>query len=291
MPTYDHAGFTFDYSDSGPDDSHTDDSHTDDRASDETVILLHGFPQSGRSWDRVTPLLVDAGYRVLAPDQRGYSPGARPRRRRDYTIELLTGDVLALADAVGVDRFHVVGHDWGGAVAWSLGANHPDRIVTMTSLATPHPKAMLSAMTSSNQALMSWYMVAFQVPGIPEWMVTNGLASGRFVETLVESGLPATEAAANVEMLRNGAARGAFNWYRALPFSKPSAVGDVDVPTLYVYGDDDLALGVRAAELTADHVKGEYRYERLRGADHWLPETSSVEVSTLVIELLEKHPI
>ncbi len=277
MPSsYDHDGFTFDFDDSG-------DGHP--------VVLLHGFPQSRRSWDRLIPTLVDAGFRVLAPDQRGYSPGARPRQRRAYTVDLLVGDVIALADAVGLDRFHVVGHDWGGAVAWALGADHGDRVATVTSLSTPHPTAMLSAMTRSNQALRSWYMALFQLPWLPEWMATNRLATERFTAKLTASGLPTEEAAANVRLLRDGAARGAFNWYRALPFDPPGGVGVVDVPTLYVYGDADFALGPKAAELTQHYVTGDYRFERLLGADHWLPETAADEVATMLLRHLRDHPI
>ncbi|MEI2639114.1 MAG: alpha/beta fold hydrolase [Microthrixaceae bacterium] len=185
LTSYRHDGCLFDVDDSGGGGDGQNGGNV------ETVILLHGFPQSRTSWRELTPQLVDRGYRVIAPDQRGYSPGARPRRRRDYTLDKLAGDVIALADAADVERFHVVGHDWGGAVAWALGANHSDRVASVTSLSTPHPQAMISSLMSSDQLLRSWYMLYFQLPVVPELMVTNPILAGRFKSMLLSSGLPA----------------------------------------------------------------------------------------------------
>src|SRR5205814_3021424 len=138
----------------------------------EVIVLLHGYPETKESWDGVIPGLVDGGYRVLAPDQRGYSRRARPKGRRAYGSEHLVGDVLALADAAGAERFHVVGHDWGGAVAWYCAMWHPERVKTMTSLATPHPSAFVRSLLTSTQLLHSWYFLLYQLPAIPEWMTT-----------------------------------------------------------------------------------------------------------------------
>jgi pimeloyl-ACP methyl ester carboxylesterase len=167
---------TFDVVDAGPPEA-------------EAIILLHGYPQSSASWRSVSPGLAAAGYRVLAPDQRGYSPGARPTGRRAYVMGELVGDILALADQAGIDRFHLVGHDWGGAVAWALGTDHPDRLHTLTVLSTPHPRALLRSMSTSIQALRSWYMGLFQVPRLPEWLTLAG--EGRFAwSSMLRSGLP-----------------------------------------------------------------------------------------------------
>ena len=132
------------------------------------VLLLHGFPQTSASWGPVARRLAAAGYRVLAPDQRGYSPGARPSGRRPYRVEELAADVVALADAAGGGPVHVVGHDWGAIVAWALAALHPERVTTVTGVSVPHPAAFFRAMTRSRQALLSWYTYAFQVPGLAE---------------------------------------------------------------------------------------------------------------------------
>jgi pimeloyl-ACP methyl ester carboxylesterase len=272
LDSYRHDGLTFDVDDLGGD--------------GQPVILLHGFPQTKESWHQVAPVLSEAGYRVLAPDQRGYSPGARPPRRRDYSLDKLVGDVLALADAAGVGRFHVIGHDWGGAVAWGLGASHPERLASLTSLSTPHGRAMGRALLTSSQALKSWYMLAFQVPSLPEKAVSSG---DRLRRSLVGSGLPEAQADASAALLRGGGARGAINWYRAMPFSPPSMAGPISVATLYVYGTDDFALGRRAADLTGGHVTGPYRYEVLDGVGHWIPERGDL-VNPLLLEHLAAHP-
>src|SRR5690349_17488584 len=151
MNEFRRGPLVFDVTDSGPPDG-------------EVVVLLHGYPENRTSWSAMTPLLTAEGYRVLAPDQRGYSPTARPRRRRDYRASELVADTLALVDASGAERVHVVGHDWGGAVAWAFAAAHPERVQTVTSLTTPHPRAMQAAMLRSAQLLKSWYMLMFQLP-------------------------------------------------------------------------------------------------------------------------------
>ena len=124
------------------------------------VLLLHGFPESAAEWTHVIPVLAAAGFRAVAFDQRGYSPGARPREVSAYRVGALAADVLAVLDAAGVERAHVVGHDRGGAVAWYLGGRHPERVETLTVLSTPHPRALARSMTRSLQPLRSWYTIA-----------------------------------------------------------------------------------------------------------------------------------
>jgi pimeloyl-ACP methyl ester carboxylesterase len=252
----------------------------------EVVILLHGYPETKESWDAVIPGLTGAGYRVLAPDQRGYSPGARPKGRRAYSADKLVGDVLALADAAGADRFHVVGHDWGGAVAWYSAMWHPDRVATMTSLATPHPSAFAKSLVTSTQLFKSWYFLFYQLPRLPEWTAASPFGKPRFRATLLRSGLPPEKLDAYMAVLdQPGAMTAAINWYRAVPFTPPSQLRPVTVPALYVYGAGDFALGRRPADLTARYVTGPYRYEILTGVSHWIPE----EVPDLVVEHLLDH--
>src|SRR4051794_10696090 len=157
-------------------------------------------------------------------------------------MERLAADVVALADWAGIERFHVVGHDWGGAVAWALAARHPERLRTMTSLATPHGQAMRQALLSSDQLLRSWYVAAFQLPWLPELGV-RGPGASAFRRTLERSGLDAGDAEAYTAKLREpGAATAALSWYRALPFLRSEDLGPSKVPTLYVYGAEDFAL-------------------------------------------------
>ncbi len=243
-----------------------------------TVILLHGFPQDASSYDGVVPALTAEGFRTLVPTQRGYAATARPTRRRDYRLEELVADVLALVDAAGAADVHLVGHDWGGAVAWGLAGLHPDRVRTLTVLSTPHPAAMTSAMWHSNQALRSWYMAAAQLPFVPELLLARNMA-----KTLQDSGLPAAAAARYAAaMAGDGALTGALNWYRALPFALRSPVPDITVPTTFVWGTRDFALGRYAAEATGGHVGGDYRFEPLK-AGHWLPETRPDQVAAAIL--------
>ncbi len=273
MEQFTNDGFTFEVTDAGS-------------SSDDLIVLLHGFPESRSAWTHVTPHLVKAGYRVLAPNQRGYSRGARPKARGAYTLTKLGGDILAMADQAGVDRFHVVGHDWGGGVAWELAANHPERIKTVTSLATPHPLAMVKAITRGTQLFKSYYMVMFQLPVIPE-AAFAGRMSKRTWASLGKSGLPDEYIAEYSQLMREpGAARGALNWYRALPVGSPTGVGAVNIPAMYIYGTKDLALGRKAADLTGDYVKGPYRYEILDGVSHWIPEEAPDTTAELVLDFV-----
>jgi pimeloyl-ACP methyl ester carboxylesterase len=276
MEQFQHDGLTFDVWDLGP-------------ADGELVVLLHGYPQTKAAWSDVAPRLAEAGYRVLAPDQRGYSPGARPKGRRQYTLDLLTADVLALADAAGATRFHVVGHDWGGAVAWALAMWHPERLRTVTSLATPHPKAFQRALVTSRQLFLSWYAIYFQLPWVPEWSARFGPTRRLFERALDRSGLPEKHKAEYQAVLDGREAiTSTLNWYRAGPLTPPGRLGPVGVPTLYVYASADIALGRLAADLTARYVTGGYRYEVLEGASHWIPEAAPDVVVKLLLEHLSE---
>ena len=253
----------------------------------EAVVLLHGFPQDSRCWSEVTPTLHRAGLRTLAPDQRGYSPGASPTDVSAYRVSTLAADVLAVMDAAGVASAHVVGHDWGGAVAWYLGAHHADRVDSLTVLSTPHPAAMAHAMTRSLQPLRSWYTVAVQVPVLPELLLARTLEPA-----LRLSGLPAHLARQYGQRFASPSAlHGPLAWYRAAGRRPPWQVldgvgagsGDVAVPTTYVWGQHDPALGRAAAQATRDHVSGDYLFVEL-DAGHWLPELHPDEVAGAVLD-------
>jgi pimeloyl-ACP methyl ester carboxylesterase len=275
MQQYTRGAYTFDVDDSGPQDA-------------PAFVLLHGFPENRTSWAALTPLLTAAGFRVLAPDQRGYSPGARPLRRRDYVLSELVEDVAALIDAAGTAKVHLVGHDWGGAAAWAFAQAHPDRLHTVTSLTTPHPRAFLKAMVTGTQALHSWYMAMFQLPGLPELGIT-ARGGENLRKSLLAAGLPADAAERYVAPLRDRtAARAAVNWYRALPLSRPDR-RKVTVPAMYVYATGDRFLGRKAADLTADYVAAPYRYEVLEGRSHWLHEEAADEVAQLLVDHARAH--
>jgi pimeloyl-ACP methyl ester carboxylesterase len=249
----------------------------------EPVVLLHGFPQTAACWIQVAETLAAAGYRVLAPDQRGYSPGARPAAVRAYRMPELVADVLVLAEAAGAARFHLVGHDWGGAVAWALAGQHPEQVATLTSVSTPHPRALAAALLTSGQLLRSAYIGFFRIPGCLSscW----GLADRGLRFLLARSGLgPAWANSYARALAEPGALAAALAWYRAaIPFGM--AVPRVPVPTRYVWGSGDPALGRRAATTTGRWVAGPYRLDVLEGAGHWLPENHPEELA----ELLREH--
>ena len=195
----------------------------------------------------------------------------------------LVDDVIALLDQAVIEQAHVVGHDWGGAVAWALAGNHPDRVRTLTVLSTPHPKAFRRALSSSDQAARSQYMQFFQLEGIAEQKLLEN-DGVRFNDLLVASGLDHETARGYVEFLREPEAlTGALNWYRAMRHRSAANVPKITAPTLYVWSTNDVALGREAAELTARYVTGPYRFEILDGVSHWIPEEVPERAAELVL--------
>lgn len=265
MDRFSRDGLVFDVTDAGP-------------RTGEAAVLLHGFPQDRTAWDRVAPLLHAQGLRTLALDQRGYSPGARPSGRAAYRLSECARDVVALLDAAGIRRAHVVGHDWGGAVAWLLAGRHADRLRSATVLSTPHPRAMAASMLRSSQPLKSGYIGFFQLPLVPE------ISLGRSLEGFLHRALPAEIASRYAARMREpGALTGALGWYRAIPLSFREQVPQVATPTTYVWGRRDPFLGRDAAERTREHAMGAYRFVEL-DAGHWLPEKRSAEVAAVVLD-------
>lgn len=251
------------------------------------VLLLHGFPQTSWSWREQIPVLADAGYRVAAPDQRGYSPGARPTSVEAYAREAIVGDTVALAAALGADRFHLVGHDWGGAVGWQVAGREGRHLLSLASLATPHPQALADAYAGrlgGDQSSRSAYVDLFRAEGAEQGMLANDAAGLRLV--LMGAGLDEQEAAPYLDALGTPEALGAaLNWYRAMSLSDVDGLGPIDVPTLYVWGTDDVALGPEVALATADHVAGPYTVVSAE-CDHWLPEHAAPIVNSALLEHL-----
>ncbi|MGM0385437.1 MAG: alpha/beta fold hydrolase [Actinomycetota bacterium] len=272
MDRFTRDGLIFDVRDGGP-------AHAA-----EAAVLLHGFPQDSSAWGAVTPALHAAGLHTLAPDQRGYSPRATPGRRDAYALGELVGDVVALLDAAGLERAHVVGHDWGGGVAWALAARHPGRVASLTVLSTPHPAAMAWAVTHATQGLHSWYMLAFQVPWLPERVLARGVRRFYRSTALPE---PHVERYA-ARFGRPEALTGPLGWYRALPLAAGggAGAGPVRVPTAYVWGMRDPALGRAAAERTGQYVMAPYRFVQI-DAGHWLPETHPGAVAREILRVVD----
>jgi pimeloyl-ACP methyl ester carboxylesterase len=254
------------------------------------VILLHGFPQTSWSWRPQLGALAAAGYHAVAPDQRGYSPGARPLAVADYRVEHLVADVLALADALGMDTFDLVGHDWGGMVAWLLGAHHSDRVRSLSIVSTPHPLALRHALSGGDptQVAQSSHTGGFCRPDVPERLLLGADGSGSGLNRLFEaSGLDPGPTRAYLDVLTQpGALTAVLNWYRAMQGSELENLPPVSVPTLYVWSSGDAALGRSAAEASGAFVSGSFRFVVLDGVSHWIPEAAPEELGRLLLEHL-----
>jgi pimeloyl-ACP methyl ester carboxylesterase len=276
ITTFTRDGLVFDVRDTGP-------------ADGIPVLLLHGFPQSSHTWDAVSPLLHARGYRTLAPDQRGYSTGARPRSRRAYRAAELTADVVELVDRAGLGPLHLVGHDWGAVVAWEVAARRPDLLRSLTALSVPHPAAFVRAVVTSSQGLRSWYVAYFQLPWLPERQLSSGKPCERALRSI---GMSREAAARDAAMMRDPrTARGALNWYRAMAFSRPRALrSTITVPTLYVWSDGDAAVDPKGAAFTPRFVAGPYTYEVLEGVSHWIPEEAPAQLDALLARHFDAAP-
>lgn len=235
------------------------------------VLLLHGFPQHGGMWDGVAARLHKAGFRTYAPDQRGYSPGARPSDVDTYRMDVFAEDAVALLDAFGVARVHVVGHDWGSVVGWHLAVDHAARVATLTAVSAPHPVAFAQARRADDdQRQRSGYMGFFAMPGKAEEVLLAG--GGRRLRGLFAgAGLSEERLESYVApLLEPGALTGALNWYRRL--ERPT-LGPAEVPVTFIWGQDDPAIGSAAAQACAEYVKGtDYRFVPLDGVGHWVPD-------------------
>jgi pimeloyl-ACP methyl ester carboxylesterase len=252
------------------------------------VLLLHGFPQTSRCWIHQLDDLARAGRRAVAFDQRGYSPGARPTEVAAYKPDALAHDVLLVADAVGADRFDLVGHDFGGMVAWMVAGHHPERVRTLTVASTPHPVAFRTTYqsTGSDQNERSQYMRTFR-GGTRGALEAALLADGAAGLRAVYAGLDTDAIDEYVAVLSEpGALVAAFDWYRSMSGAASAATPPAAMPTLYVWSDQDPTIGREAAEATRRCVTGPYRFEVLEGVGHWIPELAADAFTPLLLEQL-----
>jgi pimeloyl-ACP methyl ester carboxylesterase len=260
----------------------------------EPVVLLHGFPQSATCWAAVTPLLATRGLRTHAPDQRGYSPGARPTGRWAYRPAALDADAMAVIDAAAGEvgpgtPVHLVGHDLGALVAWRVAARHPDRVRTLAALSVPPPRTFLRSVLTSRQVLASWYVAAFQLPWLPERVLAPAPGrpySDRFVRVLRGTGQTHDAAVRDAAALADPAAlTAALNWYRGLPAGTLDGwFPPVTVPTMLVWSDGDTAVVRASVEGARRDVAGPYRFVEMRGVSHWIPDAAPAALADLLVE-------
>jgi pimeloyl-ACP methyl ester carboxylesterase len=255
------------------------------------VLLLHGFPEFWWGWRHQIGPLAATGLRVVAPDQRGYNLSDKPEGVAAYALDTLADDVLGLADALGRERFAVVGHDWGAVLAWHLAARNPERVEQAAVLNGPHP-AIMRAHTLRNpfRALRSWYVGFFQLPLLPEWtlrMADFAAMRGAMVATARPGTFSEEEFARyRAAWAQPGALTAMLNWYRALPMSAPSLrPGRIRVPVRVIWGDQDAALNRGLAEAGVSLCDRGDAFH-IPGATHWVQHEEIERVNRLLGEFL-----
>ncbi len=246
------------------------------------LLLLHGFPDSAKLWRNLIPHLVDAGFQVIAPDQRGFGETTAPPKTSDYTIERIASDAIALLDALGIDRAALMAHDWGATIGWRLAAEHPDRFTGYVALSVGHPKAMMNA--GLRQQLKSWYFALFLLRGFAE--IVLSLFNFRLLSWLTHH--EPEVANWRQDLSRPGRLTAGLNWYRAniIPMAK-SEFPPARVPVLGIIGGRDLALTVKQMQDSQAYVMSAFQYEVLPDASHWMPVHSAAEISKVAIGFLK----
>jgi pimeloyl-ACP methyl ester carboxylesterase len=262
---------------------------------DDLVVLLHGFPELAHSWRHQLPALAAAGYRAVAPDLRGYGDSDAPTEVADYAFAKLVGDIAGLIRALGAERAHVVGHDWGGSIAWALAARAPHLVRSLTILNSPHPVASAETRQLPEQQQKSWYMLLFQFQGVAEeWLANDDFANLRsFVFGTAAPGTfpPEDQAVFCAALARAGRLTAALNYYRAnIPpenwLKPPPDLPPITVPTTIVWGEADAYMSAVLLERSIQKVTGPLVVERLPGVSHWVQQEVPDRVSELLVAAL-----
>jgi pimeloyl-ACP methyl ester carboxylesterase len=266
----------------------------------EPVVLLHGFPEMSHSWRHQLPALAGAGFHAVAPDLRGYGGSDRPTAVEAYAARALVGDVAGLIRALGHESAHVVGHDWGGSLAWGLAGASPEMVRSLTILNAPQgPVSARLRREDRSQQAKSWYMLLFQFPGVAEaWLSDDDFANlRRFVfDTAAPEAFPPADREAFVDALRrDGALTAALNYYRAnMPpaswLRDPPDPPEIAVPTMIVWGEADAYMDPVLLERSAATVTGPLRVERLPGVSHWVQQEAPDRVNELLLDFLAGLP-
>jgi epoxide hydrolase 4 len=264
----------------------------------ELVVFLHGFPEFSYSWRHQLPAIAAAGFHAVAPDLRGYGGSDRPAEVAAYALPRLLEDALGLVRALGHERAHFVGHDWGGSVAWVAAARAPEAVRSLTILNSPHPVASAEARQDPDQRQKSWYMLLFQFEGVAEeWFSGNDFANARqFVFDTAAPGTFSEEDEAHFlgSLSQDGALTAAMNYYRAnIPpatwLRPPPDLPPITVPTLIIWGEGDAYLSPLILERSTTKVQGPLQVERLPGVSHWVQQEAPDAVNERLIRFLEEQ--
>jgi pimeloyl-ACP methyl ester carboxylesterase len=253
------------------------------------VLLLHGFPETSRAWRKQIPALAQR-FRVVAPDLRGFGASDKPKGIAAYRTSVVACDIVGLIGAFGSERAHVVGHDWGGGVAWTVATLHPEAVDRLVVLNCPHPVVMQRALRSNwTQIRKSWYIFAFQLPWLPEWSFTRN-GGNSLKSALRSSSKPGTFGEDDLDEYARafsapGAATGAMNYYRAA-VRAPLARGTIKAPTLLIWAEDDFALGIELTRGMEGLFEHPPRIEYVPDTSHWVMEERPEVVNRLLLEFL-----
>ena len=256
-----------------------------DNADGEGVILLHGFPETSIMWEPLLEALRRDGYHAIAFDQRGYSPGARPLMENAYTKGKLANDVLAIADAAGFDKFHVIGHDFGGAIAWTVADRHRERVLSLTSLSMPHPLALADALVNPGpQWPASSYVLFYRLPALPEFIM--GFDRAALLSRWKWQNHPKNQVDEYRRVFSEpGALHAALDWYRAFKFRSLDPAGKVRPPTLFLWGEEDGAFSRAAATDTVNYMDGAYRLRTVNAGHNLMLEAPDVVETEILAHL------
>lgn len=258
--------------------------HVIDEGSGPAVVLLHGFPDSSRLWRHQIPALVEAGYRVIAPDLRGFGASDKPQEAEAYALPVLCEDLVGLLDALGVERAHIVGHDWGAALGWVFASVQPQRALRFVPMAVGHPNVVFFD-TGMDQREMSWYMLLFQFQGLAEELLARN--DWKMLRDLARHHPESEQAVA--DLARPGALTAALGIYRAnarpeVYLNGPVPLPPVQAPTLALWSSGDAYLNEMQMVASAKCVAGPWRYERVEGASHWMQLDAPERVNELLLD-------
>jgi pimeloyl-ACP methyl ester carboxylesterase len=261
-------------------------------AANPLVVLLHGFPEFWYGWRHQIPYLAARGYHVIAPDQRGYNLSEKPAGLDAYALDTLADDIAGLIVALGREHAYVVGHDWGAAVAWHLALRHPARVRKLAILNVPHPHVMRRTLANNPaQMLRSWYIGFFQLPGLPELLLTGGDAQGG-IAILQRTSNPGSFTDSDVPRYirawkQPGAATAMLNWYRSIVQRPVALPADIRVhqPVMIIWGRNDVALTPQMAHESVA-LCDDARLIVFEDATHWVQHDKAHEVNVLLEDFL-----
>ena len=261
---------------------------------DELVILLHGFPETSYMYKDLIKDISDSGYYCIAPNLRGYSEGARPQGRDNYTLDKLVNDVLSMINHTGKDKIHLIGHDWGAVIGWQIAHDHPNKLLSWTALSVPHTNSFFNAiLNDKEQKKKSYYMWLFQIPILPEFCL-------KFMNLKILRGLWSFHSKQEINdytqiLKQKGALTAAVNYYRAnlklkRIAKKGEILGDIHVPTLFIWGKYDTSVGSTAAKNCSAYIKADYHFLELK-TDHWIIQKKYIEAKNSILDHLNSNKV